>query len=148
MLISRLFFVACVKKIEQTGKITFDANKHWSGSEALFNDEISDELFVQCVSVEQEDEDRDFQIEFEVLDEIAEIFDKYRAKKSIVVSAYNLSSSSSITFNNADNLSASLGNSRVVFYNNSSIDDEQKMIEMLDEINKATIFLQMKYSAL
>lgn len=147
-LILRLFYIACVKQVEKKGSITFDASTYWRGIGNIFDEEISQELFVICNSVEQEDEEQDFNIEFEVIGEMADLFDRYQARKKMGISAFNLNSSSTLTIDTAGELRNSFGKTRIYFDTSSSNLDEKQLDEMFEEIHKATLFLLMKYSAL
>ncbi len=146
-LISRLFYLACAKTIEINGSIKFDADDYWRESLNLFDDEVVEEFGVQCKSVTQEDEEQDFDIEYEVVGIIGEIFEKYEARKSMTVTAYNLNSTSKLTISNTLELHEALGASWLSFDRSSSNNDEKRLDDLMDELNKATLLIQLKYSA-
>lgn len=147
-LIHRLFYIACVKQLEKSGVITFDSSAYWRGSSNIIDSEISQELFVKCNSIAQENEESDFGVEIEIVGEIANIFEKYQAQKYMTISLYNRYASSTRTFDNAKDIKSALGDIWIDFDTSSSNLDEKQLDEMFEKINKATLFLLMKYSAL
>ncbi len=145
-LISRIFYLSCIKQIEINGSIKFDANDYWLDSTALLDAQVVDEFGIQCKSVTQEDDEKDFEIECEVVGNIGEIFENFEARKTITVSAYNLDSSSKMIVSNALELHEVLGSSWMFFDRSSAINDEERLDQLFEELNKATLFIQMKYS--
>lgn len=145
-LISKLFYWACAKQIQTSGSIKFDVDEYWRGSLNLFDANIVEEFGVQCKSVTQENEDQDFEIEYEVVGKVGEIFEKYEARKMLWINAYNLHSSTSLTLTNSMELGEAVGKSWMSFDRSGRVDDEKKLDELMDELNKATLMIQLKYS--
>lgn len=145
-LFRRLFFVSCVLQMRKKGSITFDANNYWSSEKIGFDDDVEAELFVRCNSVQQEDEEQDFDIEYEVIGDLADLFDKFELRKSMTITAYNLNSSSSLKLATEEELRECLGRTWLGFDRGSSLHDEEKFDEFFAEVNKITLFTQMKYS--
>lgn len=146
-LIHRLFYISCGKQLEKSGVITFDSSTYWRGSSNIIDSEISQELFVKCNSIAQENEESDFEVEIEVVGEIANIFEKYQAEKNMTISLYNRYASSSRTFDNAKDIKSALGDIWIEFDRTSHNLNEQQLDEMFEEIHASTIFLSIKYSA-
>lgn len=143
--IQRLIVVACAEQIKISGSITFDSVMYWRGGK-LIDDEVADEFFVQCHSVRQEDEEQDFEVEFEIIGELADLFHKYEARTTICVNAHNLDYDTKLVVTNVDDLKGTFGRAWINFENNSAQNDEAKLDEFFDEINKVTMFLQIKFS--
>jgi hypothetical protein len=63
------------------------------------------------------------------------------------VTAYNLNSTSKLTISNTLELHEALGASWLSFDRSASNNDEKRVDDWLDELNKATLLIQLKYSA-
>ena len=146
-LISRLFYMACTKQIEINGSVEFDADKYWREGSNLFDVQVVEKFGVQCKSVTQEDDDQDFNIEYEVVGKIGEIFEKYEARKSISVTVHNLNAVSKLMISNSQELYEALGASWISFHSGAVTHDEKRLEEFMEELNKETLLIQLQYSS-
>jgi hypothetical protein len=145
-LISNFIYWACLKQIEINGSIKFEASEYRRSTLNSLDAEIANQFNVNCKSVTQEDEGSEFDIEFEVIGKIAEIFEKYEVQKTIMISVENIHSTSKLVITNTVQLREVLGASPMFFNRNSAIYEEVKLDDYVNELNKSTLLTKIKNS--